>query len=353
HADVVVFLTSAQRYADAVPWEVLGGIDRRGSEILYVLNRLSRRASGAVSDYAALLRRHGLAAGPGDPAVIPVQEQRVRGEAAALPAKAVSRLTDALRDIARRRVDVMSDITSRAVAHCVDEAEAVAAGVLAQHEERLRLEAVVDRVYEDAFDELTSELDGGSLIRPEVIERWAERVGPRDVARWSNGSASGLKNVADRLSGQPAAEVGRIEREARRELADAVTVRLERAARAVGTAWEVDDAGRALLTPDLRAAGGDVSDDTEAVIDRWLASLASTGVNAAAVAPILAVFSAAGGLTGAEFGVAAGAAAAQQGILEHVLGQAAARSLAGSARDSFLDAVRQVFSAEKGRYRRV
>ena len=112
------------------------------------------------------------------------------------------------------------------------------------------------------------------------------------------------------------------------------------------------------------------SDDTEAVIDRWLASLAalveaegprrlraarvaSTGVNAAAVATILAVFSATGGLTGAEFGVAAGAAAAQQGILEHVLGQAAARSLAGSARDSFLDAVRQVFSAEKGRYRRV
>lgn len=370
HADVVVFLTSAQRYADAVPWEVLGGIDRRGSEILYVLNRLSRRASGAVSDYAALLRRHGLAAGPGDPAVIPVQEQRVRGEAAALPAKAVSRLTDALRDIARRRVDVMSDITSRAVAYCVDEAEAVAAGVLAQHEERLRLEAVVDRVYEDAFDELTSELDGGSLIRTEVIERWAERVGTGDVARWIKGSASWLKNVADRLSGQPAAEVGRIEREARRELADAVTVRLERAARAVGTAWEVDDAGRALLTPDLRAAGGDVSDDTEAVIDRWLASLAalveaegprrlraarvaSTGVNAAAVATILAVFSATGGLTGAEFGVAAGAAAAQQGILEHVLGQAAARSLAGSARDSFLDAVRQVFSAEKGRYRRV
>src|SRR5690606_12156402 len=182
---------------------------------------------------------------------------------------------DALRDIARRRVDVMSDITSRAVAYCVDEAEAVAAGVLAQHEERLRLEAVVDRVYEDAFDELTSELDGGSLIRTEVIERWAERVGTGDVARWIKGSASWLKDVADRLSGQPAAEVGRIEREARRELADAVTVRLERAARAVGTAWEVDDAGRALLTPDLRAAGGDVSDDTEAVIDRWLASLAA------------------------------------------------------------------------------
>jgi len=302
--------------------------------------------------------------------VLPVQEQRVRGEAAALPSKAISRLTAELREIAGRREEAMAAITARAVGYSVAEAQAVADEVHAQHEERLRLEAVVDRVYADAMDELTAELDRGTLIRTEVVERWSERVGTGDVARWIRGSASWLKSVADRLSGQPAAVVDRIENEARRELSDAVTVRLQRAARSVATAWEIDDAGRALLTPDLRVAGPETADQTEAVIDRWLASLASlveaegprrlraarvasTGVNAAAVATILAVFAATGGLTGAEFGVAAGAAAAQQGILEHVLGQAAARSLSGAARDTFLASVGEMFAAEAGRYLRV
>jgi energy-coupling factor transporter ATP-binding protein EcfA2 len=370
HADIVVFLTSAQRYADAVPWEILRAIDRRGSQIVYVLNRLSRRASGAISDYTALLRRHGLTQGGDDPDVFPIQEQRVRGEASILPAKALSRLSAELRHIAAQRGEVLGQITARAAAYAVAESQAVADDVIAQDEERQRLEAVVDRVYADALEELTTELDRGSLIRTEVVERWSERVGTGDVARWIRGSASWLKNMADRLGGQPAAEVGRIESEARRELADAVTIRLERAARSVGTAWEVEEAGRTLLSPDLRTAGAAAAEETDAVIDRWLASLAalveaegprrfraarvaSTGVNAAAVATILAVFAATGGLTGAEFGVAAGAAAAQQGILEHLLGQAAARSLAGSARDTFLSAVEQVFSAEAGRYRRV
>lgn len=370
HADVVVFLTSAQRYADAVPWEVLGDVDRRGSAILFVLNRLSRRASGAISDYGALLRRHGLAGGGEVPVVFPVQEQRVRGEAAALPPKAVSRLVSELRRLAGRRTEVLDEITARAVAHAIDEAGVVADEIVAQDEERQRLEAIVERIYSDALEELTTELDRGSLIRTEVVERWSERVGTGEVARWIRGSASWLKNVADRLSGQPAAVVDHIENEARRELAAAVTVRLERAARAVGTAWEVDEAGRDLLSPDLRTTGPDMGADVEAAIDRWLASLAalveaegprrlrvarvaSTGVNAAAVATILAVFAATGGLTGAEFGVAAGAAAAQQGILEHVLGQAAARSLSGSARSAFLTAIGEMFTEQAGRYSRV
>src|SRR5690606_12523920 len=180
-----------------------------------------------------------------------------------------------LREIAGRREEAMAAITARAVGYSVAEAQAVADEVHAQHEERLRLEAVVDRGYADAMDELTAELDRGTLIRTEVVERWSERVGTGDVARWIRGSASWLKSVADRLSGQPAAVVDRIENEARRELSDAVTVRLQRAARSVATAWEIDDAGRALLTPDLRVAGPETADQTEAVIDRWLASLAS------------------------------------------------------------------------------
>lgn len=366
HADVVLFLTSAQRYADAVPWEVLSGIDRRGSVVLYVLNRLSRRSSGAVSDYSALLRRRGLAFDE----VYAIQEQRVRGEAAILPAKAVSKVTERLRALAGDRANVLRDVTERATRYVVAAAEEVAVSVEEQEEERLRLEAVVENSYADAMAELTGELERGTLIRQEVVERWSERVGTGEVARWVKGSASWLRDVADRLTGQPAAVVDAMEREARRELVDAVSTRLDRAARSVATAWDVDDTGSSLVTPDLRVASEEAREEAAVMVDEWLASLtrmveeeapgrfraarvASTGVNAAAVGTILAVFAATGGITGAEMGVAAGAAAAQQGILEHVLGRAAARSLSGSAQSGLLESLGRAFEIEAARFRHV
>jgi predicted GTPase len=366
HADVVVFLTSAQRYADAVPWEVLAGIDRRGSVTLYVLNRLSRRSSGAVSDYSALLRRRGLAFEE----VFAIQEQRVRGEAAILPAKAVVKVADRLRDLAGDRARVLRGVTERATHYAVRAAEQVADAVEAQEEERQRLEAVVEGAYADAMAELTAELQRGTLIRQEVVERWSERVGTGEVARWVKGSASWLRDVADRLTGQPAAVVDAVEREARRELVDAVSTRLDRAARSVATAWDVDEIGSSLVTPDLRTASDEAREEAAVMVDEWLASLtrmveeeapgrfraarvASTGVNAAAVGTILAVFAATGGITGAEMGVAAGAAAAQQGVLEHVLGRAAARSLSGSAQSGLLDSLRRAFEIEAARFRHV
>lgn len=366
HADVVVFLTSAQRYADAVPWEILAGIDRRGSAVLYVLNRLTKRASGAISDYAALLRRRGVEAEE----IFSIQEQRVRGEEAILPGRAVTKISDRLRAMAGRRADVLSEVTARATAYSVEVARRVAEDVEAQDRERQRLVVVVERAYEDAMEELRAELDRGTLIRTEVVDRWSERVGTGEVARWVRGSASWLRTAADRLTGQPAAVVHEIEREARRELVGAIGTRLDRAARAVTTAWEVDAVGRALITPDLRSASEEARDEADVVIDEWLAGLtrmveeeapgrfraarvASTGVNAAAVGTILALFAATGGLTGAEVGVAAGAAAAQQGILENVLGRAAARSLSGSAQETLLASIARLFGIESARFRRV
>lgn len=365
-ADVVIFLTSAQRYADAVPWQVLGEVDERGSVVVYVLNRLSRRASGAVSDYAALLRRHGLETGD----IHAIQEQRVRGESGLLPAKSVAKILGRLRELADHRREVLFEVTERAARHVVESARRTAADVGAQDSERKRLEAVVDRIYADAQEELTGELDRGALVRREVVDRWSERVGTGEVARWIRGSASWLRGVADRLAGRPAAVVDEMEREARRELTQAVTSRLGRAARAVSTAWDVDEEIRSLVTPDLRVIGESTEAEVERVIDAWLASLtrlveeeapgrfraarvASTGMNAAAVGTILALFAATGGISGAEVGVAAGAAAAQQAALEQILGRAAARSLSGSARDGLLGSIGQIFDSEADRYRRI
>ena len=71
------------------------------------------------------------------------------------------------------------------------------------------------------------------------------------------------------------------------------------------------------------------------------------------MAVILGVFLQTGGLTGAEVGVAAGAAAAQQKLLEHLFGSAAARSLIETARTRIEEAVGEVLKADGARFGRV
>ena len=52
-ADVGVFVTTPQRYADAVPWEVMRRLAERGLPLTFVMNRLSRRAAGSRADGGA------------------------------------------------------------------------------------------------------------------------------------------------------------------------------------------------------------------------------------------------------------------------------------------------------------
>jgi hypothetical protein len=64
-ADLWLFVTTAARYADAVPWDVLETAHERGTALAVLLDRVP---SGAEDDIAAHLRQmlaaHGLAAAP-------------------------------------------------------------------------------------------------------------------------------------------------------------------------------------------------------------------------------------------------------------------------------------------------
>jgi energy-coupling factor transporter ATP-binding protein EcfA2 len=59
NADVVVFVSSALRYADLVPWEVLRRARSRGAPLIHVLNRVTSGATGALSDYQSRLTQEG------------------------------------------------------------------------------------------------------------------------------------------------------------------------------------------------------------------------------------------------------------------------------------------------------
>lgn len=71
-ADVVVFVTSALRYADATPWQVLRRAESRGADVIHVLNRVGSATRGALVDFQARLRQAGL---PDE--VVTVSEYRI------------------------------------------------------------------------------------------------------------------------------------------------------------------------------------------------------------------------------------------------------------------------------------
>ena len=80
NADVVVYVTSAARYADLVPWEVLRRAHAKGVPVINVLNRIRSTTSGALADYSSRLRTEGLVA-----PVVAVHEHHMARGAQSVP----------------------------------------------------------------------------------------------------------------------------------------------------------------------------------------------------------------------------------------------------------------------------
>lgn len=102
NADVVVFVTSALRYADAVPWQVLRRAESRGTDVIHVLNRVDSATRGAVVDFRSRLTDAGL-----DVDVVTVPEHRLATGAQRVPSVAV-------RSLRRRLAMLAGDRTTTA-----------------------------------------------------------------------------------------------------------------------------------------------------------------------------------------------------------------------------------------------
>ncbi|MEX1126900.1 MAG: GTPase [Acidimicrobiia bacterium] len=87
HADVVVFVTSALRYADLVPWEVLRRAQSRGAPVIHVLNRVTSATTGATTDYRNRLKREGT-----DGNLLVVHEHHLSAGSPSVPSVAVRSL---------------------------------------------------------------------------------------------------------------------------------------------------------------------------------------------------------------------------------------------------------------------
>ena len=369
-ADAWLFVTTAARYADAVPWDFLHTARDRGTSLSIVLNRVPADAGSEVPAHLhAMLRERGLA----EVELLVVPESALEDGLIPAPALApVSRWLDALAADAQARAALIRRTLRGAVASLPARAGAVERAAVEQLAAAGELRAEVDAAYTVALREVDTALRSGSLLRGEVLARWHEVVGTGDVMRAIE-TRVGL--VRDRLrslvTGTPPADVEL--REAVENRVEAVVrAAAERAAERTARAWRERVPGKALLerTPMLDRASSELTQATEAEVRSWqdfvfelvrnegaakrtTARLASLGVNGAGLTVMLAVFAHTGGLTGAETVVAGGTSALSQKLLEAIFGDQAVRTLATRAREELVERVERLLKEDAARFERL
>jgi hypothetical protein len=365
-ADGWLFVTTALRYADAVPWEFLRAARDRGTAMSVVLNRVPGDAEREVTSHMSeMMREQSLDA---DLLVVP----EVALENGLIPREAlapVRRWLDGLAADAQARAELIRRTLTGALASLPARAGTVERAVADQLAAAAELRAEVDLAYAAARREVEDALRSGSLLRGEVLARWHEVVGTGDVMR---ALQSRIGSARDRLktivTGKPGAdEELRVAVEHRLEAV--VRAAAERAAERVARSWRERVAGRALLeaTPGLDRAAEHLRVDTEEQVRAWQdfvmdlvrregegkrtsARLASLGVNGAGLTVMLGVFASTGGLTGLEVVVAGGTSALGQKVLEAIFGDQAVRELAAEARRDLIDRADQILRADAARF---
>ena len=364
-ADAVIHVTTPQRYADAVPWEFLRDVAQRDLPMLVVTNRLAKRSSGAVTDLASLLRKEQIVPDINARDIVGIQEQRLRGHGR-LPTSAVKRVSAFLSGLAGDHSHVVRRSVAGVLQTVIDNSDQVLAGLQAQRHEIQALQHSVAVAVEHQASEVSEQLDHGDLVSGEVVQRWQRLIGVSDLAAIIARGAGRVRDIIAPNATVSDQHVDQVGREARAAMIDLALLRVRRAHEAITAAWQLEPSGAVLIEGDLRYPLED-RERVGVVIDEWLASLvdlvaeqgqrrfqlaraASIGVNAAATTLLIAIFTATGGITGAEVGVTAGAAAAQQSLLEHIFGGAAARRLAETAQQDLVERLSGVVESEGARF---
>ena len=369
-ADLWLFVTSAARYADQVPWGFLKQAAERSTAVAIVLDRTPEEAVETVSAHLArMLSTRGLRDSP----LFTVLEGPVDDDGL-LPAAAVADIRGWLHSLAEdaeARGAVVRQTLEGAVRSISRKAHNVADALEEQSDAVASLRADVAAAYEDAADRVEQASADGSLLRGEVLARWQEFVGTGELLRSLETRVGRIRDrIVATVKGKPA-QVERVAVAVESGLETLLLEHAEGAAERATASWRSTAHGRALLEDgggDLGRASRDFRRRAETAVREWqqgvldmvrsegadkrtTARFLAYGVNGLGVALMVVVFAHTGGaLAGAEAGVAGGTAVLGQKLLEAVFGDNAVRRLAERAREDLNDRVEVLLAEERGRF---
>ncbi|GAA3543785.1 ABC transporter [Aeromicrobium flavum] len=364
-ADLWLFVTSAARYADQVPWDYLRRAADRDASIAVVLDRTSDEALVEVRRHLArMLSEHGLS----DVALFSVPESTPDSEGV-LPPSDVEQVVTWLHvladDEAQRRAIVLKTLQG-AILHDIESSRQLEGALTRQVDAAAQLRQDVESVYLGAHSDLMTAATDGTMLRGEVLARWQDFVGSGEIFRKLERTVGSWR---DRLFKRKPTSPEEVEEAALSGLHLMILDRAERAAEEVARAWDGSEAGRALLDRQrgLDRASRDVRVRAERIAREWRESVfdlvaeqgadkktkaraLSLGVNAAGVTLMVVVFAGTAGLTGAELGIAGGTAAAGQAVLNAVFGDQAVRALAEQAGQDLSRRLEDLLESEADRF---
>lgn len=175
-ADVWVLVTTAARYADAVPWHLLRTAKEYDVTLVTVLDRVPHQIATDISGrYAELLQRAGLGHVPRF--TIPELPESAGGGSGLLPATAVAALRDWLERHAQDPVarTAAADRTAAGViASLRSRLPALAGAAAAQHAAALRLAGRVEEAYERAAERVRQEVAAGEVLSGDARAHWRD-----------------------------------------------------------------------------------------------------------------------------------------------------------------------------------
>lgn len=174
NADVVVFVSSALRYADDVPWQVLRRAVSRGAPVIHVLNRVGSPSAGAIVDFRSRLAAAGL-----DDDIVTVPEHHLAGDAHQIPELSVRSLRRRLDEVLADRDQFAARVFERVLRTTVDRATALM-------REMNDLADELENLSEDLSSHLAARvavLDLGGTNDRLYVEPPSE-PSPRAVRRW-------------------------------------------------------------------------------------------------------------------------------------------------------------------------
>jgi hypothetical protein len=367
-ADLWLFVTTAARYADAVPWELLRQASERGTAVAIVLDRVPPEAMTEIRAHlASMLREQGLSTAP----IFAIPETTLT-KAGRLPEENVARLKSwltALASDSRARASVVRQTLSGALDSLDGRTHELVEASTAQHRATAALRAASEAAYADALAGVEDGMTDGTLLRGEVLARWQEYVGTGEFFRQVESTISRIRDrITAAVRGGPA-PTENLGEALQSGVAALVSAQSQAAASAGARAWRTMPGGAALLSahpglakpsPALDGAierlvrdwQGDVLDlvRSEGQDRRTTARVAAYGVNGIGVILMLVAFAHTGGLVGAEVGIAGGTAVLAQKVLEAIFGDQAVREMAAKARRRLLTKVEELYAAERARF---
>ncbi|GAA0978743.1 dynamin family protein [Acrocarpospora macrocephala] len=373
-ADLWLFVTTASRYADEVPWGFLRIARERSTALGIILQRVPAEALDPVTkDLRRLLGANGLGGTP----LFVIPELILPEENARLPETVVRPVKEWLADLSAD-AKARGEVVRQTLAGALDSLS-VRVPVLADAADRQRLgigelRGMAERSYDVGMSGFDEGMRDGSLLRGEVLARWQDFIGTGDLMRSLETRVGWLRDrIVAVITGRPAPD---------RQLRTALESGVESLIRATADgaaeraveSWLATPSGRDLLERAGVATAGRLGRSSQGlagqaatavrdwqgyVLDlvrsegagkRSSARAASFGVNGLGLLLMLAVFASTGGLTGIEIGIAGGTSVLSQKLLEAVFGDQAVRTLTDRARADLRARVRSLLDGEEVRF---